>query len=76
MGINQDIATGVVAVALPLLSLSAVWLRLHFQLRRQHERRRYLLAAAATLPAGTRVHDHSVDGDLTITVGAARRPRE
>lgn len=76
MGHNPDIVLAVAGLAASLLSVAQVWLRLHFQLRRQQERRRYLLAAA-TLPTGSQLRDRHGDGAvLALTVGTPRQVEE
>ncbi|ROO61866.1 hypothetical protein EDC02_3826 [Micromonospora sp. Llam0] len=60
----------VLGSAVPLVTL---WLRLHFRLRQERERRDYLQAATA-LPAGSRVREQREDGTrLVLDVGPATR---
>jgi len=70
---SESLAAAVVILLGPVLSLAGLWLRHRFALRAECERRRYLLAAA-TLPAGSQVHEQRGDGSqLTLTLGS--RPR-
>jgi|GEM_PF-1892621 len=60
----------VLGSAVPLVTL---WLRLHFRLRQERERRDYLQTATA-LPAGSRVREQREDGTrLVLDVGPATR---
>jgi hypothetical protein len=67
---SPDSVTAIVVFLGPVLSLVGLWLRLRYQLHGERERRRYLVTAATTLPAGSQVHDQRGDGThLTLTVG-------
>jgi hypothetical protein len=60
----------VLGSAVPLVTL---WLRLHFRLRQERERRDYLQTATA-LPVGSRVQEQREDGTrLVLDVGHANR---
>ena len=70
---SQGIVTASVLLLGPALSLATLWLRLRFQLWGEQERRRYFLAAARTLPLGSRVQEQRGDGThLTLAVGNAQ----
>lgn len=73
MSSQELVTTGVEVIGL-ILSLVALWLRLRFRVHDERERRRDLLTVAATLPAGSRIHEHRHDGThLTLIVGATQR---
>jgi hypothetical protein len=75
--LSQGILTAGVVLVGPVLSLAALWLRLRFQLHGEHERHRYLLTAAMTLPVGSRIQEQRGDGThLTLTVGDTQPDRE
>jgi hypothetical protein len=73
MSIRDVVTVGVVLTG-SVLSLVALSLRLRFRLRGDRERRRYLLAAATALPAGSRIQEHRGDGtQLDLVVGDGQR---
>jgi len=74
---TQEVVTASVILVGPVLSLAALWLRLRFQTRGESERRRYLLSAAAALPAGSRIQEHHSDGtSLALIVGTTQQKEQ
>jgi hypothetical protein len=73
---TQEVVIIGVTLIGPVLSSTAVWLRLRLQSRGMREHRRFLLNAVTALPAGSRIQVHPGDGTRVVLIVGATGPNE